>query len=196
VPSTGRHGTPPAWVTDEPTEPDGSSVRRPADVENYSEPDREPERTVASVWRAQVTRRPPRLWWIALAVVAVLALTALGLDLLYRPQAESLRNVTGRVTCASGAAVVGVYIETRLKSSSGFAAYHPSSETGSVATFAYSVPKDRSYQVQVGCGGTRSNWATNDRSDQVDGDQLSFLCLDDIALAEHNYYGHCSLAGG
>lgn len=98
-------------------------------------------------------------------------------------------TVSGQVRCASGARVVGIYLDSGTPHS-GFASFHPG-DVASVASYAYSVPKGREYSVHVGCGGTPAAWATDDRSDGVSGRTYSFVCDDQLALARHSHYGTC-----
>jgi len=97
--------------------------------------------------------------------------------------------VTGHVQCTSGAPVVGVYVDTGT-SARGFASFD-AVESRSAANFAYSVLGGRSYSVHVGCGGTPSAWATDNRSDDVTGTAHSFICADGQAVTERSHYGVC-----
>ena len=102
---------------------------------------------------------------------------------------SNLVGVSGHVQCTSGAPVVGVYVETGT-SVQGFASFD-AAQSRSVASFAYSVPSDHPYSVHVGCGGTPSAWATDNRSDDVMGAVHSLVCADGQAVAEHSHYGVC-----
>lgn len=99
--------------------------------------------------------------------------------------------VTGRVTCDSGAPVVGVYVEAGSQAHSGFASFRADENDPSAATYAWSLPPGRRHSVHVGCGGTRAAWSTNNRSPDVDGSDNTFICRDSDAAARRSHYGRC-----
>ena len=101
--------------------------------------------------RDEGTRRMLRL-------LAAMAIAATGFVAAASPAGASVRS--GNVHCyADHQNVVGVWVEVS-GGGSGWAQW--SGNTASSSTWwKYDVPAGRSYRLHVGCGGTRSSWASN-----------------------------------
>jgi hypothetical protein len=102
---------------------------------------------------------------------------------------DDLTTVTGRVSCVSGAPVVGVYVDAG-DGARGFADFH-TEDNPAVATFARSVHRNRPYDVHVGCGGQPARWRTDNRSDALTGTNVFLRCDDAQAVAAGSHYGTC-----
>lgn len=126
---------------------------------------------------------------VAAAVVS-LVVVAVGLvlwpDFAARNPSEPKVALSGKVTCVSSATVSGVWVEAG-PGLSNFAAFHATSRP-STADFAYAIPPGAPYSVHVGCGfKPDGGWASDNRSDQVTGGSMTFLCSDNPTV----FYGAC-----
>ena len=94
------------------------------------------------------------------------------------PEQPSSLDVAGAVECASGAAVVGVWVaaETRPDRNSGWATYETTGPA--TATYAYTLPFGGRFQLHVGCGGSENDWGSTSLTMFVSGSQ-DFECRDD-----------------
>jgi hypothetical protein len=121
------------------------------------------------------TDPPRRRWPTAMAAVglAVEAVVIVWLAVtLPHPQP---RDIDGTATCASGAPVVGVWIEG-FSGGSGFATL--TGTDGPATRFAYHLPDGGQYQVRVGCGGTPGDWHATDVSSYSDDGFRALVCED------------------
>lgn len=91
---------------------------------------------------------------------------------------DTAAAIRGTVTCASGSEIVGVWIEAEA-GGSGFA--QRSNGGGGRSDFEFTLASGGRYRIEVGCGGTEQQWATNSQSPFVDGSQHSFVCDDSAA---------------
>lgn len=99
-----------------------------------------------------------------------------------------VRDVSGRVVCQTGAAVVGVWLAPEHGDGS-WARIRSGSE-GSVV-FNGEVADDI-YRVFVGCGGTPQQWATESRSGLVRDSDVRLACDDRSSmLTVAPYIGRC-----
>lgn len=87
-------------------------------------------------------------------------------------------EVAGVVSCASGAPVVGIWVDA-VDGGSGFADRRdlPDGST----SFTKLINFGSSYQIHVGCGGTEADWATSYFSHPQTGQNLTFVCEDQTA---------------
>lgn len=82
--------------------------------------------------------------------------------------------VTGSVTCTSGAAVVGVWVQAAA-TGSGWATL---AAAGSAMAYSYTLPEAESYSLHVGCGGTAASWKIAVYGPFELGTDNSFACDD------------------
>ena len=101
-------------------------------------------------------------------------------------QASAATYVRGQVMCADQRPVVGVWI-VAANGGSGWATR--SNINGYTQNYAFSLPRGGNYAVNVGCGGSPSNWATNNKSSYVSGSYNSFTCYDTTSAGQ--YYKYC-----
>ena len=94
-------------------------------------------------------------------------------------------NISGSVSCASGNAVVGVWVAARK--GAGFSGWHGRGN-GATATFRYRLPGKESYSLHVGCGGSSSSWQVATYSVTVTTAVNNFACLD---VPGQPNYGTC-----
>lgn len=109
---------------------------------------------------------------VALAVLLGLA----GSGIVALP-ASAATTVQGKVVCVSQRSVVGVWIQAE-SGGSGWASWSATSGAAYEARYSRSLPSGGRYQVHVGCGGTSSNWASNNKSSYVGGTTNYFTCYD------------------
>jgi len=92
-------------------------------------------------------------------------------------QSPVARTVSGSIECASGAAMVGVWVEAESGPSQnkGWATF---ATTGpATATFQFTLKFGGRYQLHVGCGGTTSQWGSTSFTNFVSSSS-DFLCHD------------------
>src|SRR5712691_3066536 len=94
-------------------------------------------------------------------------------------------NISGSVSCASGNAVVGVWVAARK--GAGFSGWHGRGN-GATATFRYRLPRKETYSLHVGCGGSTSSWQVATYSVTVTTAVNNFTC-DDVPGQPN--YGTC-----
>jgi hypothetical protein len=94
-------------------------------------------------------------------------------------------KVTGQVSCESGKSVEGVWVQA--SDGPGYASWKGLGN-GSTSDWWFTLPKDESYSLHVGCGGSTSSWAVATYSPTVTGAQNSFNCYD---VAGEANYGTC-----
>jgi hypothetical protein len=92
------------------------------------------------------------------------------------PAAPATTKVSGRVSCLSGNAVVGVWIEAQ-RGGSGWSPWWPDTNPAT-ATFAFTISSGP-WQVHVGCGGSPGSWQVATYSGWVATATATFIC-DDI----------------
>jgi hypothetical protein len=97
-------------------------------------------------------------------------------------------KISGEVSCVSGNSVEGVWVQA--SDGAGWAPWQGLGN-GSTSTWWYTLPKDESYSLHVGCGGTTSNWAVATYTPTVTGSSNSFNCYDVAGQAD---YGTCALS--
>lgn len=88
-------------------------------------------------------------------------------------------HITGQLLCESGRAVVGVWFQTANAGDSRFAAWKGLGD-GSTADWWTDLPKNESYSLHVGCGGSTSSWRTSNTTGVYSGGHNSFNC-DDVS---------------
>ncbi|HET7014729.1 MAG TPA: serine/threonine-protein kinase [Streptosporangiaceae bacterium] len=84
-------------------------------------------------------------------------------------------TISGSVSCASGNAVVGLWVAARK--GAGFSGWHGWGN-GATATFRYRLPRKESYSLHVGCGGSSSSWQVATYSVTVTTAVNNFACFD------------------
>jgi serine/threonine protein kinase len=94
-------------------------------------------------------------------------------------------KISGSVSCISGNAVVGVYVDA--SKGSGFSPWQGQG-SGATATFQYTLPLKESYSLHVGCGGSPSKWEVADYSVTVSTAVNNFSCDD---VPGQSDYGTC-----
>ncbi len=94
------------------------------------------------------------------------------------PVAPSAMDIAGTVECASGAAVVGVWVEAESgpDQNSGWAVY--TTTAPSAATYTFTLQFGGRFQLHVGCGGSENEWGSSSFTMFVS-DSQDFLCYDD-----------------
>jgi sn-glycerol 3-phosphate transport system substrate-binding protein len=85
-------------------------------------------------------------------------------------------EISGTVSCETGADVVGIWVEAAA-GGSGFIDDFTSLDTGG-ATFTRTLPSGGAYELHVGCGGTRETWLTSNNTPRTAETGLTFLCHD------------------
>ena len=87
-------------------------------------------------------------------------------------------DIAGTVECASGAAVVGVWVEAESgpDQNSGWAVY--TTTAPSAATYTFTLQFGGRFQLHVGCGGSENEWGSSSFTMFVS-DSQDFLCYDD-----------------
>lgn len=113
---------------------------------------------------------------VALAVTlpALLGTTTLAAAM---PAQAAGRTVSGSVTCVTGRAVEGVFVHAN-SGGGGWATLSAPSGSSSYVSWSYSIPNSGSYYVNVGCGGTPSNWASSNYSNNYSGNSSGLVCYD------------------
>lgn len=91
------------------------------------------------------------------------------------PTPPTSYKVTGQLSCSSGNAVEGVWVQAN--DGADWASWKPLSG-GSVADWWLTLPEDESYSLNVGCGGSPENWKVSVSSPTVTGQHNSFNCYD------------------
>jgi hypothetical protein len=93
--------------------------------------------------------------------------------------------VTGQLSCVSGKAIVGVWVQA--SQGSGFSSWKSIGD-GSTADYWYTLSTTESYSLHVGCGGTPQTWEVAAYSPVVSGSHNSFDCID---VASNPNYAKC-----
>ena len=112
--------------------------------------------------------------WLSFAVLILL----IGLWIVLAatvPKATN-RSLTFDISCASGNAVVGVWVES-ASGGSGWAQESDPSESA-VKRYTFQQVFNGSYEVRVGCGGNRDNWGIVANSVQGDRPYRRLVCDD------------------
>lgn len=91
--------------------------------------------------------------------------------------AAAATNIAGSVACVSTNNVVGIYVHAN-SSTSGWATMSVPGGTASAVSWTYSLNNGGTYWLDVGCGGTPQNWATNNYSDTYSGNSSGLICYD------------------
>jgi hypothetical protein len=118
----------------------------------------------------------------AVVVVALISGVYLGIGLAFP------RTISGEAKCPDGEPVVGVWVEALRKQHDGWANWQPDASQTDRATFEHRVPRwPFPYEVQVGCGGTPEEWATNNSSGML---FTGFHSLD-CQARPGEYFGTC-----
>lgn len=84
-------------------------------------------------------------------------------------------KVSGQVSCSSGKAVKGVWVEAAK--GRGWSPWKGVGD-GSNADYWYTLPTSEQYSLHIGCGGTPSSWAVAVKTPSVGGTHNSFNCFD------------------
>jgi hypothetical protein len=98
-------------------------------------------------------------------------------------------EVSGQVSCQSGQAITGFWVQTQDSADSGWASWRQVSG-GPNADYWYFMPGGQSYKLSVGCGGSAQSWAVTTYTSSVTGTHNSFDC-DDVKGTTG--YGACVL---
>lgn len=111
-------------------------------------------------------------------IAAGLTGAALTVAPIVAPEASAAVTVSGQVTCLNSQ-VQGVWIQAE-SSTSGFAQWYMPLQLGglSQANYYFTLNRGGRYQVHVGCGGSRANWALDAKSGYVSGTKNNFRCND------------------
>lgn len=114
-----------------------------------------------------------------LAWTVTVAFVAFGVWLWVRLPVNQPREISGEVTCTSGAPVSGVYVGDDYGGGD-FATWDPVPGRASSATFSFRV-RSRSYVVKVGCGrkAASGQWLTEIPSGPLDSSPVTLTCADD-----------------
>jgi hypothetical protein len=106
----------------------------------------------------------------------------------FRPSAST--GISGSLSCVTGNAVEGVWVAAN-NSTSGWAILNVGSGSSSTVSWHYTLNNGGSYYIHVGCGGSPSNWATNNYSSTVSGNLPSLICYDTAYEVPVNYQYRC-----
>lgn len=140
------------------------------EVPNQPPPDDNGRPQRAGGWR--------RSKWLWLGLVLVLLAGAgFGLAREFRSTSQT-HAISGVVRCASGAAVVGVWIADNPLAD--WADWDPEPGRPSVARYEHPIIGS-SYSAHVGCGGTVADWGVEVRSPMLDKAEIHLLCFDALA---------------
>lgn len=104
------------------------------------------------------------------------------------PKSTKPLHITGQVLCESGRPVVGVWVQAKHAADSRFAAWRGIGD-GASADWWTDLPKDETYSLHVGCGGTPDRWASENKTGTVSGGHNSFNCDDVVGERD---YGTCA----
>ncbi len=103
-------------------------------------------------------------------------------------------NITGKVFCAGGEQVEGVWIDAQNQGS-GFANWYTTNSSGSEAGFKYTLPNGGEYNIHMGCGGSKQNWenvqTTEAGTGMVKDDNNHYFICYDVPLTPD--YGQCRM---
>lgn len=123
-----------------------------------------------------------KLWWrrrartraAVIVVVGVVIVVFFLILLLPRPRQH---EVSGRVECASGRAVTGVWVQDLDGDDSHWAEDRPDPQRRNTVGYRADIKGDH-YQLHVGCGGTPRGWAVSAWSGEVSGPTNDLACSD------------------
>lgn len=101
--------------------------------------------------------------------------------------APTLRELEGTAECTSGAAVVGVWVETESAVGSDWAVV---ALDGSSATFTAAIPDGDRYRLTVGCGGSEEAWASSSSTHFLDLGSVDLVCDDAPNVSD----GECTVS--
>lgn len=134
---------------------------------------RKKSKSSSTPWPSCQTSLP--IWAAGAAVAATLALLSSNDVATATP--TQLRGITGTVTCANRARVVGVYVRVlRSQPDSGWADWEPARRRGFVARYFYEVPYGSKFKIGVGCGGSPKAWRDSLSSRFVPAGDRNFVC--------------------
>ena len=114
-----------------------------------------------------------------LAITATLATTA-GLTaavVAAAPPAFASKLVSGSALCVDGRNVEGVFVHAN-SGGGGWGIMNVPGNTSSLVNWHYTIPNSGSYYLDVGCGGSTSNWATDNYSANYSGNTGALWCYD------------------
>lgn len=104
---------------------------------------------------------------------------------------EEVEIVSGSVTCKDGTEVVGIWKEVSNERvvKSGWVTTKPTDKTSTVTFEDVKMPSGQKIQLRVGCGGTKEDWGTVNKTDwmkpSVDGShKLDVACYPEIGRCE------------
>jgi hypothetical protein len=84
-------------------------------------------------------------------------------------------TVSGQVSCSSGNAVVGVWVEA--DKGAGWSPWKGVGD-GANADYWYTLPRSEQYSLHIGCGGSPDSWRVAVETPYVGGTHNSFDCFD------------------
>lgn len=85
--------------------------------------------------------------------------------------------VSGSVACVSGRDVEGVFVHANSGGGGWGIMTAPGGTTNAVG-WHYTLPHGGSYYLDVGCGGTPQNWASDNYSNNYTGGSSGLICYD------------------
>jgi hypothetical protein len=112
--------------------------------------------------------------WLSYAVLVILV--ALWVALMVTVPQAATRSLTLDITCRSGNAVVGVWVENASGASGWAQRSGPSGSAG--GRFIFRQLFDADYEVRVGCGGNADDWGVVARSARSRWSYRRMLCDD------------------
>lgn len=128
-------------------------------------------------WTARRDGDAPRYAWPPWVVLTVILVAGVTLAVSLPRKVDEMIAVD--VTCLSGAAVVGVWVEAEM-GGSGFS--EPNGELGSSSgTYQYNLTFGGNYSLNVGCGGSRQIWKTQLSSSVSSHRYRQIVCDDTLA---------------
>lgn len=133
--------------------------------------------TEAMLRRTTPSRRDRATSYLLLGLIV-----AVSIVLLLTFPDRSPSAISGTVTCSSGNAVVGIWVEAHT-GASGWADFKPAADRATVR-YNYRLRYGGAYVLHIGCGGTSVDWKTSNRTTKTTDAGRDFLCSDDALGAK------------
>lgn len=124
-----------------------------------------------------------------LGPLAVALATAAAVGIPFKWVVSNAVTVDGKVTCASGAAVVGVFLRAK-DGEAGWTNWAPT-DRESQASYSFALQRRVSFRLGVGCGGSPQHWRVDLVTAWVSPSKRSFVCFDRRQQAARRF-GACA----
>lgn len=112
-----------------------------------------------------------------LSMIAAALTLLVGVAAVPATPAFAATYVTGSVSCVTGNAVEGVFVNAN-SGGGGWATMSAPGGTSSAVSWHYTLPNNGSYYLAVGCGGSPGSWATTNYSNNYSGGSSGLICYD------------------